>query len=89
MEQNTLHDAFLTIIGTKDDLDGTSFLSALDMDPSADAGALFGGLTSPAPTPDTGAAGNAAGAVGDKREVFSDFKRFVTFAVRRDREQRQ
>lgn len=41
-EQNSLLDSFLTITSTKTDLDSTSFLSALDMDPPLALGATFG-----------------------------------------------
>jgi hypothetical protein len=41
-EQNSLLDSFLTITSTKTDLDSTSFLSALDMDPPLTLGATFG-----------------------------------------------
>jgi len=40
--QNSLLDSFLTITSTKTDLDSTSFLSALDMDPPLTLGATFG-----------------------------------------------
>jgi len=108
-EQNTLLDTFLTITSTKDDLETTSFLSSLDMDPPSqsqtqllanstslpallDSRALFGGLASPPPTDASGNSNtgitSGLGGGNERREVFSDFKRFVNFAVRRDREQR-
>jgi len=100
-EQNDLLDSFLTITSTKTDLDSTSFLSSLDMDPG-----LVATLTSPASSrvsllaspgegllaalaspplsgPPTGA-DTPPKADQTKREVFSDFKRFVSFAVRRE-----
>ncbi|CAK5281328.1 unnamed protein product [Mycena citricolor] len=43
-EQNNLLDSFLTITSTHDDLDSTSFLSALDMDP---VGQLASNMASP------------------------------------------
>lgn len=89
-------DAFLTVTSTQDGLEETSFLSHLDMDPPPSVpnktlaglaspstknllpeGVYFGGLASPPPE------ANAP----EKREVF-DFKRFVNFAVRREKEQR-
>ncbi|KAF9241838.1 Vps53-like protein [Melanogaster broomeanus] len=90
-EQNSLLDSFLTITSTKTDLESTSFLTSLDMGPPvssmvgspgtsrvalplsttpAGAESVFGALTSPPP--------------GQKREVFSDIRRFVTFGLRRD-----
>ncbi|KAG6853779.1 hypothetical protein C0991_001490 [Blastosporella zonata] len=45
-QQNALLDAFLTITSTKTDLDSTSFLSSLDMEPPG-PGQLGGSLVSP------------------------------------------
>ncbi|KAJ6625846.1 Vps53-like protein [Mycena sp. CBHHK59/15] len=109
-EQNSLLDSFLTITSTNDDLEGTSFLSSLDMDPpgvnqfsgnlsspggsrvslplvggsnSSDSG-IFAGLTSPGTSgPSTGTS-MTDGRPGDQRQVFSDFRRFVSFGLRRD-----
>lgn len=102
LEQGNLLDNFVTFTSTREHLDATSFLSSIDMDPPAqsqtqllsssvgaptlDSRSLFSGLTSP--TAESGAASPAPGAAGERREVFSDLKRLVTFAVRRDREQR-
>ncbi|KAJ7091114.1 Vps53-like protein [Mycena epipterygia] len=109
-EQNNLLDSFLTITSTNDDLEGTSFLSSLDMDPGAaqlgsnlsspggsrvslplsGGGAgpesgIFGNLTSPGTSgPSTGASTADGGRPGDQRQVFSDFRRFVSFGLRRD-----
>ena len=109
-EQNDLLDFFVTITSTKPELEQTSFLTELDMDPSmtsalaltapnssrvaspgigAGAGAgeaLFASLSSPplsntpsgAETPPRGDA-NAA-----TKQVFSDIRRLMSFAVRRD-----
>ncbi|KAF9479029.1 hypothetical protein BDN70DRAFT_921489 [Pholiota conissans] len=111
--QNNLLDSFLTITSTKTDLESTSFLSSLDMDPPAAghaggslispgasrvslplggaADGIFSGLTGPgASGPTTGSdsgggVGVAAGrAESHKREVFSDFRRFVSFGLRKD-----
>jgi hypothetical protein len=109
MEQNSLLDSFLTITSTKTDLESTSFLSSLDMDPpmslavgspatsrialplsstSAADLSVFSALTSPPLSgPPTGSShdGSAKGSeAGQKREVFSDIRRFVTFGLRRD-----
>jgi hypothetical protein len=49
---------------------------------------IFSGLASPPvsgpPTGSTAADGTAGRAVDQKREVFSDFRRFVSFGLRRD-----
>ncbi|KAJ7268661.1 Vps53-like protein [Mycena haematopus] len=109
-EQNNLLDSFLTITSTNDDLEGTSFLSSLDMDPAGlthfssnlsspggsrvslplsgggatSENSIFANLTSPGTSgPSTGAS-VADGRPGDQRQVFSDFRRFVSFGLRRD-----
>lgn len=108
IEQNSLLDSFLTITSTKTDLESTSFLSSLDMDPpmslavgspatsrialplssASAAESVFSALTSPPLSgPPTGSSndGSAKGSeAGQKREVFSDIRRFVTFGLRRD-----
>ena len=45
-EQNTLLDTFVTVTSTKPELEGTSFLSTLDMEPHTNQ--RSGNLTSPA-----------------------------------------
>ena len=103
-EQNALLDQFVTITSTKPELEGTSFLSSLDMDPGsianltspgssrvslipgATAGeSILAALSSPPLTnaPSTGSDGTRSDQAG-KREVFSDFKRFVSFGLRRE-----
>ncbi|KAJ4493762.1 Vps53-like protein [Lentinula edodes] len=100
-EQNHLLDSFVTITSTKDELQGTSFLSSLDMDPPSvtqlggtltspaivsATESIFSGLVSPPisgpPTGSTEVSRN-----DQRREVFSDFKRFVSFGLRRDSSQ--
>ncbi|KAF9268827.1 hypothetical protein L218DRAFT_917932 [Marasmius fiardii PR-910] len=98
-DENYLLDSFVTITSTKEELESTSFLSSLDMDPSSFG--AFGGLTSPASLgqdkifaalasppisgPPTGSGTSASDASrGERREVFSDFRRFVSFGLRRD-----
>ncbi|KAF7315688.1 hypothetical protein MIND_00084400 [Mycena indigotica] len=98
VDQNNLLDSFLTITSTNDELQSTSFLSSLDMDPAptsqlvgnlAGAGgsrttlpmpseaSIFSNLTSPGQSgPPTGGS-IVDGRVGDQRQVFSDFRRFV------------
>lgn len=98
-------DSFLTITSTKTDLESTSFLSSLDMDPgqatnltspagsrvSLMAGASTGEsilavLSSPQLTSQI-SSGSDTPPKSDgsaKREVFSDFRRLMSFAVRRD-----
>ncbi|KAI0283690.1 Vps53-like protein [Russula aff. rugulosa BPL654] len=110
-EQNDLLDFFVTITSTKPELEQTSFLTELDMDPSmtsalaviapnssrvtspgiggggGSAGeALFASLASPplSNTPsgaDTPPRGDANAAT---KQVFSDIRRLMSFAVRRD-----
>ncbi|KAJ7747224.1 Vps53-like protein [Mycena metata] len=112
-EQNNLLDSFLTITSTNDDLEGTSFLSSLDMDPGGPAqlnsnlsspggsrvslplagvvgatgeSGIFANLTSPGtsgPSTGTSVADGRQGP-GDRGQVFSDFRRFVSFGLRRD-----
>ncbi|KAJ6498983.1 Vps53-like protein [Mycena sanguinolenta] len=108
-EQNNLLDSFLTITSTNDDLEGTSFLSSLDMDPAGtqlssnlsspggsrvslplsgggatSESSIFASLTSPGTSgPSTGTS-VVDGRPGDQRQVFSDFRRFVSFGLRRD-----
>lgn len=108
-------DSFLTITSTKPELEKASFLTLLDMDPSA--GNIVGTTSSPggsrvslpslvAQVSSSGGGDNIfssltssppiekdPGGKNDppsekKREVFSDFRRFVSFAVRRERSER-
>ncbi|KAF9022041.1 hypothetical protein BDZ89DRAFT_1070968 [Hymenopellis radicata] len=95
-QQNDLLDSFLTITSTKSELDSTSFLSSLDMDPAASQGGMvspsiisapsegiFSGLASPPLSgPPTGSSIGDVNRPGDR--VFSDFRRFVSFGLRRD-----
>ena len=112
-EQSSLLDSFLTITSTKSELESTSFLSSLDMDPATTT-QISSNLTSPAgsrvslPLVDGGVStpmgaaeslfaalgspplsgpptGTGASARPDdqRREVFSDFRRFVS-GFRRD-----
>ncbi|KAI5123978.1 hypothetical protein M0805_006390 [Coniferiporia weirii] len=113
-EQNDLLDSFVTIISTKPELEATSFLSSLDMDPHSQqvvnlaspagsrvhlpsllasansstgaAEGIFSTLASPPLSgPSTGSEGSLrAGEINQKREVFSDLRRFVSFGLRRD-----
>ncbi|RDB16847.1 Vacuolar protein sorting-associated protein 53 [Hypsizygus marmoreus] len=110
-QQNALLDSFLTITSTKTDLESTSFLSSLDMDPpgpgqlggslvspggsrvslplaiSNNSGeSIFAAMTSPSSTGQSTGSNmdTMAGRVGDRREVFSDFRRFVSFGLRKD-----
>ena len=99
--QNNLLDSFLTITSTKTDLQSTSFLSSLDMDPSA-TGHAGGSLVSPGASrmilplggsisegifgsgPPTGTGAGDNRTENPRREVFSDFRRFVSFGLRKD-----
>lgn len=94
-QQNDLLDSFLTITSTKSELDSTSsFLSSLDMDPNTTQGGMmsppimspsvegiFSGLASP---PISGPPTGSSTADGGRPQVFSDFRRFVSFGLRRD-----
>jgi len=111
-EQGGLLDSFLAITSTKPELEKASFLSSLDMDPSAgnivsttsspggsrvslpslvaqvSSGGgdnIFSALTSPV---ERDANGKNDPSSEKKREVFSDFRRFVSFAVRRERNEK-
>jgi len=115
-EQSKLLDSFLTVTSTKTELESTSFLSSLDMDPpgaaqiginlpspggsrvslpslvnggisgaTAAGESLFAALGSPplsGPLTGDGVAGGRS--TEQKREVFSDFRRFVSFGLRRE-----
>ncbi|KZT29143.1 hypothetical protein NEOLEDRAFT_1056915 [Neolentinus lepideus HHB14362 ss-1] len=107
-EQNSLLDSFVTTTSTKPDLESTSFLSSLDMDPPTASqtpslmspsssrinlpSLLAGkadGLVSPpltSPSPSMDASQQKAEGTPQKRDVFMDVKRFVSFAsgLRRD-----
>ena len=101
-EQNALLDSFLTITSTKTELESSSFLSTLDMDPvvtSQSGGTLIspGGSRVSLPFETVGESimtalgsgsptveGSTKGGLGRGGEVFSDFKRFVSFNLRRD-----
>ena len=88
-------DSFLVVTSTKTNLEDKSFLSSLDMDPAS-----LTGLTSPGATKTTvlPAADGILAAFGspspipgsdtppriDHTSKFTDFRRFVSFAVRRD-----
>ncbi|KAG8859608.1 Vacuolar protein sorting-associated protein 53 [Serendipita sp. 411] len=81
--QNNLLDHFLTTTSTKDDLPSTSFLSALDMDPSTTQITTRPSLTdSGTNTPRSGTPGITTPKPTERREVFSDLRRLVTFATR-------
>ena len=119
--QNDLLDQFVTITSTKSELEQTSFLSTLDMDPPATsvsllsttspAGSranlpalltsrpesvgsggggsamegLFSALKSPPLSgPPTGTGSETSSHAAERREVFSDLRRFVSFGLRRD-----
>ncbi|KAL0956636.1 hypothetical protein HGRIS_002769 [Hohenbuehelia grisea] len=114
-EQNSLLDSFLTVTSTKDDLESTSFLTSLDMDPpttsqiaaeiagggrvslpqvveAAMSAANIGGertfaglVTPPMSGPPTSSNNSDSSRSGDQKpQVFSDFRRFVSFGRRKD-----
>ncbi|KAJ3554569.1 hypothetical protein NM688_g3036 [Phlebia brevispora] len=96
-QQNDLMDSFLQVTSTKTDLDNTSFLSSLDMDPGT-----LPNLQSPGGSRVNLTAGESIMAAlsspplamgidrsetpprAEPTSKFSDFRRFVSFAVRRD-----
>ncbi|KAN0125317.1 Vps53-like, N-terminal domain containing protein [Lactarius tabidus] len=105
-EQNDLLDFFVTITSTKPELEQTSFLTNLDMDPPTSS--TLGLLTSPngsrVSLPGTGAGEALLATLGSPplsttpsgadtpprgdanatKQVFSDIRRLMSFAVRRD-----
>ncbi|EJD03009.1 uncharacterized protein FOMMEDRAFT_108090 [Fomitiporia mediterranea MF3/22] len=111
--QNNLLDSFVTITSTKPELESSSFLSSLDMDPpaaqslanltsppgsrvnlpsllsgsgsgSSTAEGILSSLASPPLSgPPTGSDVSSRG-TEQRREVFSDLRRFVSFGLRRD-----
>lgn len=116
-EQNNLLDTFLTVTSTKPELDNSSFLSSIDMDPqtqgsstlisptgsrvhlpslittttssSSTADSILGVISTPPRTgspPLSATDPSKAGDPTQKREVFSDLRRLVSFAsgLRRD-----
>jgi vacuolar protein sorting-associated protein 53 len=97
--QNSLLDSFLTITSTQNELQTTSFLSALDMDPPAVLSATTSGINTPTGIQSPRGGEGLLGVVGSPprvdtppggvqedatRAVFPDFKRLVTFGLRRE-----
>ncbi|GJE92731.1 vacuolar protein sorting-associated protein 53 -like protein [Phanerochaete sordida] len=106
-QQNDLMDSFLSITSTKTDLESTSFLSSLDMEPaqssltSSNLGSpggsrvnllagtggesILAALTSPPLASGlSGSGSDTPPREAQPTSKFSDFRRFVSFAVRRD-----
>jgi hypothetical protein len=100
-EQNDLLDFFVTITSTKPELEQTSFLTELDMDPSTTSAlaltaprvaspgigageALFGTLGSPPISNTPSGADTPPRDANATKQVFSDIRRLMSFAVRRD-----
>ena len=100
--QNDLLDSFLTITSTKPELESTSFLSSLDMDPTSVANltspgssrvsllqgatgeSILAALSSP-PMATAQSGGSDSTTRSDQTSrTFSDFKRFVSFGLRRE-----
>ncbi|RDX42721.1 hypothetical protein OH76DRAFT_1362271 [Lentinus brumalis] len=99
--QNDLLDSFLTITSTKPELESTSFLSSLDMDPASVANltspgssrvsllqgttgeSILAALSSP-PLATAQSGGSDSTTRSDQTSKFSDFKRFVSFGLRRE-----
>ncbi|KZV93409.1 hypothetical protein EXIGLDRAFT_612935 [Exidia glandulosa HHB12029] len=91
-EANALVDKFITTTSTRDELQSTSFLSSLDMDPN-----VFSPIKTISPSSSSvnltalatgadGAGGHDGPGAGEKRVVFGDLRRFVNFAIRREKE---
>jgi hypothetical protein len=80
-EQNNLLDKFLTVTSTKNDLASTSLLSNLDMDPGSTSQVAASELAATSVGLST-----EGSSKGERKEVFSNFRNLVSFAVRRDRE---
>ncbi|KAI0688173.1 Vps53-like protein [Cytidiella melzeri] len=99
-QQNDLQDTFLAVTSTKPELESTSFLSMLDMDPGQSSsfsspgssrvnlltGAGGDGILSALGSPPASTTPTQADAAGrsDPLSKFTDLRRFVSFAVRRD-----
>jgi hypothetical protein len=104
-EQNDLLDFFVTITSTKPELERTSFLTDLDMDPPTTSALVFASpngsrvalpgtgagealLTALASPPlsntPSGADTPPRGDANATKQVFSDIRRLMSFAVRRD-----
>ena len=99
-QQNDLMDTFLTITSTKPELESTSFLSSLDMDPgqatqlgsptgsrinllsNVGGDGLLAALASPPPS--STPSGTETPNKSEAPLKFSDFRRLVSFAVRRE-----
>lgn len=101
-EANALTDTFITYTSTRDELEATSFLSALDMDPNTSSSIKVlsptsSGISLPMLLNDTTGSGSNSPSLGgdakldggQKREVFGDLRRFVSFAMRTNREPSQ
>ncbi|KAI0084909.1 Vps53-like protein [Irpex rosettiformis] len=97
-QQSELQDTFLTVTSTKPELENTSFLSSLDMDPgqTSSVGSPGGsrvnllsgvggdGILSALASPTPGVATQGDTSRAEPVSKFTDLRRFVSFAVRRD-----
>ncbi|RPD57521.1 hypothetical protein L226DRAFT_503394 [Lentinus tigrinus ALCF2SS1-7] len=100
--QNDLLDSFLTITSTKPELESTSFLSSLDMDPGSVANltspgssrvtllqgatgeSILAALSSPPLTTAQSGGSDSTTRSDQTSRTFSEFKRFVSFGLRRE-----
>lgn len=94
-DQQKLLDIFLSVTSTNDDLQDTSFLTSIDMDPTPEGrNSLTNSSSAFSPTSATGGGlpsllsrANSQSEQGDQRETpkaFGEFRRLVSFATRRD-----
>ena len=93
LQQNDVLDAFLTITSTKPELQDTSFLSSLDMDPGTNTLQSPGGsrvnlagesILAALASPPLAMGERSGTPKAEATSKFSDFRRFVSLAVRRD-----
>jgi hypothetical protein len=86
--QNHLQDTFLTMTSTRGELASTSFLTSLDMDPQAHrrtgSDSVEPLVSPPLFAPIMSADSSGTSTPGQKRDVFADVRKFVSFGLRRD-----
>ncbi|KAK4684228.1 vacuolar protein sorting-associated protein 53, partial [Tremellales sp. Uapishka_1] len=87
-DQQKLLDIFLSVTSTKDDLSDTSFLTQLDMDPTAEksvSSPMFSPTTSSSVLPNLLRSASGEGMErSDTNKTFGDFRRLVSFARGRE-----
>jgi hypothetical protein len=88
-DQQKLLDIFLSVTSSKDDLQDTSFLTSIDMDPQNEKGGMTPSsstLFSPSTSAGLLSRGNSMGGEEGREtpKAFGDFRRLVSFATRRE-----